>query len=39
VTEKKAREEKWLEENRAAMDAYNERIERDGLTFAAFLNR
>ena len=28
---KAEKERRWLEENRAAMDSYNERIERDGL--------
>jgi len=28
---KKEKERRWLEENRAAMDAYNRHIERDGL--------
>ncbi|MGV6872776.1 type II toxin-antitoxin system CcdA family antitoxin [Pseudochelatococcus sp. B33] len=26
-----ARRARWLEENRAAIDAYNERVEREGL--------
>ncbi len=38
LVEKKVHEQKWPEENRAAMEDYNERIERDGLTFAAFLD-
>lgn len=28
---KKEKERRWLEENRAAIDAYNRHIERDGL--------
>lgn len=28
---RRKRAEKWLEENRAAIDHFNERIERDGL--------
>ena len=28
---KAEKERRWLEENRAAIDSYNERIERDGL--------
>lgn len=28
---KKEKERRWLEENRAALDAYNRHIERDGL--------
>ncbi|MCB4743382.1 MAG: type II toxin-antitoxin system CcdA family antitoxin [Sulfurovum sp.] len=28
---KKKEEEQWLEENREAIDAYNERIEKEGL--------
>jgi len=31
-----ARRQLWLAENRAAMDAYNARIERDGLTLARY---
>ena len=31
---KAARTAKWLEENRAAMDEYNERIEREGMLLA-----
>lgn len=28
---KQRRQEKWLTENRAALDAYNEHVERDGV--------
>jgi antitoxin CcdA len=31
VEVKKAKEKQWLEENRAAIEAYNRHIERDGL--------
>jgi antitoxin CcdA len=31
-----ARKARWLEENREAIDAYNERIEREGLPLAEF---
>jgi antitoxin CcdA len=30
------RRHRWLEENRGAIDAYNARIARDGLTLAAY---
>ncbi|MBN9561750.1 MAG: type II toxin-antitoxin system CcdA family antitoxin [Alphaproteobacteria bacterium] len=30
------RRQRWLEENREAIDAYNARIARDGLTLAAY---
>jgi len=30
------RRKRWLEENRAAMDEYNERIEREGLILAEY---
>lgn len=30
---KKAREQAWLEENREAIRAYNDRIEREGMFF------
>jgi antitoxin CcdA len=33
-----ARREQWLQENKAALDAYNQRIERDG-TFSDGLRR
>ena len=32
---KKAREEEWLRENRAGIEAHNERIERDGPLIVA----
>jgi antitoxin CcdA len=31
-----ARRKRWLEENREAIDDYNARIERDGLTLARY---
>ena len=31
-----ARRERWLEENREAIEDYNARIERDGLTLARY---
>ncbi len=30
------RAERWVEENRAAMDAWNDHVERDGLPLAEF---
>jgi len=31
-----ARRERWLEENREAIEDYNARVERDGLTLAPY---
>jgi len=36
LAEKIAREEKWLEENRAGIEAYNKYIEEHGLPLAEF---
>lgn len=33
---KAEKERRWIEENRAAMDAYNARIEQDGLILARY---
>ena len=32
----RVRRERWLEENREAIEAYNERVEREGLPLAAY---